>query len=82
MNKKTIIPKQTENVIDETLTPENAQMKGFHYIDDIFNPYIAIQDVLAFAEEKGYKFGIPGKDGDSDQRFGLYRPIRENNGSE
>jgi hypothetical protein len=80
--KKKIIISNSQNIIDETLTPENAELKGFDYIDDVFNPYFAFQDILMIAQEKGYKFGNPGKDGDSDQRFGLYRPIKDSDGSE
>ena len=80
--KKKIIISNSQNIIDETLTPENAELKGFDYIDDVFNPYVAIQDVLTLADEKGYKFGNPGKEVGSDQRFGLYRPIKEHDVSD
>jgi hypothetical protein len=69
-------------VVDPTLNFQNANKRGYEYIDDVFNPYVAIQDILELANEKGYKFGNPGKEEDSDQRFGLYRPIKDSDGSE
>jgi len=67
-NKKIVI----KNFIDTSLTPETADEKGYMYIEDVFNPYTAIEDIKAFAQARGYKFGRPSDIDEPEGLLGLY----------
>jgi hypothetical protein len=56
--------------VEPNLTPQNAGEKGYKFVDDVFDPYTAIQELLSLAEREGYVFGSStGKDG----KIGLYK---------
>lgn len=63
---KTSIP----NLIEHDLTPANAGEKGYTFVQDVIDPYLAIKEIIELAEKKGYTFGSPGK---KKGRVGLYK---------
>ena len=67
--------KQIPYLVDLTLTPSNAVERGYEFVDEVFNPYVAIKEVISLAEERGYQFGT-SINGD-DIQLGLYRRIDE-----
>ena len=46
-----------QNIIDHSLTPETAKERGYEFIDNVFDPYNAINEFIQLATIKGYKFG-------------------------
>lgn len=66
-------------LVDDTLTPENAPSRGYeHEWDVIYQtdaPYIAMKDVIDLVENDGYKLGCPASNPDSDF-CGIYKPIK------
>jgi hypothetical protein len=65
--------KKMPYLVDETLTPHNAAERGYEFVDEVFNPYYAIEEILDFAESRGYQFGVSKGKKDINQVFGLYR---------
>lgn len=63
--------------VDHSLTPETAEEKGFTFIEDVFNPYAAIEDILVFAQSRGYKFGRSSNIDRSKVLLGLYLAKKE-----
>jgi hypothetical protein len=62
---------------DSTLTPQNARVKGYKYIDDIVYNInsTAMQDIIKLIQQYGYKLGVPTQKDESNSFFGLYAPI-------
>lgn len=69
--------------IDTSLTPKNAQLKGYVYIGDIIYdinmPNNALIDILELINKNGYKLGTPAQANQIDPYFGLYKPLDDNN---
>lgn len=70
---------ETKSFFDPSLTPINAQKKGYNYIDDVIydflNPNETMKDILEFLHEFHGKLGTPANDTTTEQFFGLYMPV-------
>lgn len=70
--------KKLTNIIDSTLTPQNACEKGYVYIDDvIYNviaPSAAMSDILQFITTYQCKLGTPAQGNPCGPFYGLYIP--------
>lgn len=71
------------SIFDPSLTPQNAEKKGYEYIDDVIydqlNPSDAMIDVLEFIQLFHCKLGTPVEDSVDYTYFGLYVPSNEKN---
>lgn len=71
-----------EDVIDRTLSRQNATNRGYEYMGDVIydmqRPSESMQDILKFCQEVGGKLGQPKQDDRSGQYFGLYMPLKDN----
>jgi hypothetical protein len=57
-------------LVEPDLTPQNASIKGYKFVEDVIDLYAAVREVISLAERKGYTFGAPtGKNG----KVGLYK---------
>jgi hypothetical protein len=57
-------------LVEPTLTPLNAEEKGYRFVEDVVDPYTAVQELIELAEKAGYTFGrSAGKKG----KVGLYK---------
>ncbi|MBA3724617.1 MAG: hypothetical protein H0W89_07085 [Candidatus Levybacteria bacterium] len=66
---------KTKNIpylVDPSLTPQNADEKGYRYVTDAIDPYEAVKDLIGLAEREGYIFGVSKKETDSKFKIGLY----------
>lgn len=70
------------NAFDPTLTPKNAEQKGYKYIGDIiYNECMtsdAIKDILELINKHGYKLGSPSISKESNIYRGLYMSLEKN----
>lgn len=66
-----IIQKEKLSIIDTDLTPVNASLKGYTYLEDIPNLYRTLIDLLEIAEIQGFKIGR-AKQKKAKKHFGLY----------
>ena len=69
-----LMPEQTTLPIDETLTPENAQEKGYVWMYDIFDGMVNDPSITSLVQDDGYKLGKAGEN--SIGGTGLYQPLR------
>jgi len=80
MNQFNVNKTTKGNLFDPSLTPCNAQQKGFKYIDDVIydfiNPSEAIIEVLKFCREFHCKLGTPTSTYPNNF-FGLYMPLNQ-----
>lgn len=68
MNKKLL-----NAIVSSSITYENADEKGYEYIQDIVNPFESLNEILKLASDKGYKFGSPCNTKNKNLYYGLYR---------
>lgn len=62
--------RNTYSNIDTSLTPDNAESKGYIYINDIPNLLQSINTLFLEAAKSGYKLGIAKK---GSKKLGLYK---------
>lgn len=67
--------------VDETLTPENAESRGYEFVGDAMYdreaPLQAMQRIIHLVERKGYKLGQSASTIASDTFQGLYAPLKK-----
>lgn len=60
-------------IVNEELSPKNAGEKGYIFVQDVIDPYLAVLEVIELAQKEGYVFGTAeGGNG----RIGLYKRIK------
>lgn len=67
--------------IDETLTPENAEQRGYEFLGDTSYdreaPLAVMKSIIDSVEKKGYKLGQPASTMAADIYQGLYAPLKK-----
>jgi hypothetical protein len=75
------ISDQSSTIFDPSLTPQNAEKKGYQYIDDVIynqlNPSEAMIDILEFVRQFHCKLGTPANTMNLESFFGLYVPSQD-----
>ncbi|MBA3724554.1 MAG: hypothetical protein H0W89_06765 [Candidatus Levybacteria bacterium] len=66
------------NIIDVSLSTDNASERGYRHIEDIPNVYQTLLDLLEYADKHGFKLGIAGQKKNK-RYFGLYCKTRKTN---
>ncbi|MBU3978451.1 hypothetical protein KKE68_01985 [Patescibacteria group bacterium] len=68
--------------VDPALTPKNATIKGYKYIDDIIcdvnKPDNNPKDILELINQHGCKLGSPSQSKEINIYRGLYMPLEKN----
>ena len=68
------MPEQTSLPIDKTLTPGNAEERGYMWMYDIFDGMVNDPSIKSLVQDDGYKLGKAGENNIGGT--GLYRPLR------
>lgn len=67
------------DLIDESLTPENAKEKGYEYVgESIYQadaPYDAMKDIIEMVEKEGVKLGCSIHNRNAGF-CGIYKPLK------
>ncbi len=66
-----MIKKDFPYIVNSSLSPNNAEDNAYEFVGDVVNPYMAFQEVLELAEERGIVFGKSEEDDDA--LMGMYR---------
>ncbi len=76
-----MVTKAFPSDVDLTLTPQNAEEKGYEYIDDViydkYNPNESVKDILDLINQHGHKLGKPSAQNDMGSYFGFYAEANE-----
>lgn len=62
--------RSTHSIIDSSLTPDNAERKGYIYINDIPDLLQSVNALFLEAAKSGYKLGTAKK---GSKKLGLYK---------
>ena len=67
------------DLIDDSLTPENAKEKGYEYVgESIYQtdaPYDAMKDIIDMVENQGMKLGTSVHTFGGENFCGIYNPL-------
>ena len=70
------MPEPTDVPIDGTLTPENAEARGYVWMYDIFDGMVHDALIKSLVQDDGYKLG-KASENNVVMATGLYRPLRK-----
>lgn len=79
MNQQLLQKTNVANSFDPTLTPKNAEQKGYKHIGDIiYNEYLhqgTVKNIIELINQHGHKLGSPSESKEVNIYRGLYMPI-------